>query len=104
MPYALLFIQVTEIKAHFLLKVKRNWIVEGSLAVLVTWIAYYLVEKLPLNTLQRSHLFVFLALIPLLLHSIFGALWDGNDRKQELNESFLDLNELEESEIQVREE
>jgi len=80
-PYIFMFINLSKTPLSFLHKVKRNWIVESFLILFSTLGVLITVEKLPLNVLQRSHYFIFLTLIPINLHAIYSAIWDGVDRE-----------------------
>jgi hypothetical protein len=89
LPYLLLFMQFTQSKSRILLKMKRNWLAESLLVLIFSLGIIMGIEKLPLNILQRSHYFIFVSAIPIILHAIYSAVWDGADRgvyKDEIKE------------------
>ena len=80
LPFFLLTIRLNEVLVPKLAGVRRGILVESIFVALVTVALYLPVRDLPLLGDEKSNLFMLLAAIPLLLHSVFSALADYAER------------------------
>lgn len=79
-PYALLLIRFTGPKFSGLLRIPRSPFVEAFVVTGLAYAVFRALEDLPFEVLERSRLFLILGVIPVLLHSLYSALWDVADR------------------------
>jgi len=80
-PYFFLFIRFEPIWPSFFGKIKRNIVVESSVAVLASFVIYKQVAALPLLSDQRAETFLIAAAIPGLLHAIYSSICDSAQRQ-----------------------
>jgi hypothetical protein len=80
-PYFFLFIRFEPIWVSFFSKIKRNIVLESSVAVLASLIIYSQIAALPLLSDQRAETFLIAAAIPGLLHAIYSSICDSAQRQ-----------------------
>ena len=79
-PYALLLIRFAGPKFSWLLKVPRSALIEAFVVTGLAYGVFRALEDMPFEVLERSRLFLIVGVIPVLLHSLYSALWDVADR------------------------
>ena len=79
-PYALLLIRFAGPKFSWLLKVPRSALIEAFVVTGFAYGVFRALEDMPFEVLERSRLFLIVGVIPVLLHSLYSALWDVADR------------------------
>jgi hypothetical protein len=80
-PYFFLFIRFEPLWVSFFSKIKRNIVLESSVAVLASFIIYSQIAALPLLSDQRAETFLIAAAIPGLLHAIYSSICDSAQRQ-----------------------
>jgi hypothetical protein len=80
-PYFFLFIRFEPLWVTFFGKIKRNIVLESSLAVSASFIIYGQIASLPLLSDQRAETFLIAAAIPGLLHAIYSSICDSAQRQ-----------------------
>ena len=80
-PYFILFIRFEPLWVSFFSKIKRNIVLESSVAVLASFIIYSQIAALPLLSDQRAETFLIAAAIPGLLHAIYSSICDSAQRQ-----------------------
>jgi hypothetical protein len=80
-PYFFLFIRFEPLGVSFFSKLKRNIVLESSVAVLASFIIYSQIAALPLLSDQRAETFLIAAAIPGLLHAIYSSICDSAQRQ-----------------------
>jgi len=85
-PYALLLVRFTGPKLSWLRKVPRSALVEALIVTAFAYGIFTALQDMPFEVLERSRLFLIIGVIPVLVHSLYCALWDVVDRDRSLDE------------------
>jgi uncharacterized membrane protein len=80
-PYFFLFIRFEPLFTSFFGRIKRNIVLESSVAVLASFVIYKQISALPLLSDQRAETFLIAAAIPGLLHAIYSSICDSAQRQ-----------------------
>jgi hypothetical protein len=80
-PYFFLFIRFEPLGTSFFGTIKRNIVLESSVAVLASVVIYNQIAALPLLSDQRAETFLIAAAIPGLLHAIYSSICDSAQRQ-----------------------
>lgn len=80
-PYFFLFIRFDPMGVSFFGRIKRNILMESSVAVLASVVIYKQIAALPLLSDQRAETFLIAAAIPGLLHAIYSSICDSAQRQ-----------------------
>jgi hypothetical protein len=84
-PYFLLFIRFEPIGGQLFAKVKRNFLLESTVAVAASYLIYLQVQRLPELSDERAEIYLIAAAIPGLIHGIYSSICDSAQREERIN-------------------
>lgn len=94
LPFAMLLVRFRGPKFKTLSRLPRSGLIESTLLTVAGFLIFRLMQDQPFEVLERSRLFLVLAVIPVLIHSLYSMLWDVAERA-ELISDIRDESELE---------
>jgi hypothetical protein len=82
-PFGLLFLSFPELSRLRVPSKRRSILIESVVLGALTYGIFIALLRLPMNVVEKSRAFILLAVIPVVIHSLFAVLSDSRDRAKE---------------------